>query len=37
MIFETLNDRGADLTLAELLKNFLFGRRLPSRPPGLEA
>jgi hypothetical protein len=26
MIFETLNDRGADLTLADLLKNYLFGR-----------
>lgn len=26
MIFETLNDRGADLTIADLLKNFLFGR-----------
>lgn len=25
MIFETLNDRGADLTLADLLKNYLFG------------
>lgn len=31
MIFETLNDRGADLTVADLLKNFLFskaGKRL---------
>lgn len=26
LIFETLNDRGADLTLADLLKNYLFGR-----------
>lgn len=26
MIFETLNDRGVDLTLADLLKNFLFGK-----------
>ena len=26
LIFETLNDRGADLTIADLLKNFLFGR-----------
>jgi hypothetical protein len=26
MIFETLNDRGADLTLADLLKNNLFGK-----------
>lgn len=26
MIFETLNDRGADLTIADLLKNYLFGR-----------
>lgn len=26
MIFETLNDRGADLTLADLLKNYLFGK-----------
>lgn len=25
LIFETLNDRGADLTVADLLKNFLFG------------
>ena len=25
LIFETLNDRGADLTLADLLKNYLFG------------
>lgn len=32
LIFETLNDRGADLTVADLLKNFLFsqaGSRLP--------
>lgn len=26
MIFETLNDRGADLTTADLLKNYLYGR-----------
>lgn len=26
LIFETLNDRGADLTIADLLKNYLFGR-----------
>lgn len=26
VIFETLNDRGADLTTADLLKNFLFSR-----------
>lgn len=26
MIFETLNDRGANLTLSDLLKNYLFGR-----------
>src|SRR5262249_625916 len=26
LIFETLNDRGADLTVADLLKNYLFGR-----------
>ena len=26
MIFETLNDRGADLSIADLLKNYLFGR-----------
>ncbi|SHT00189.1 Uncharacterized conserved protein [Mycobacteroides abscessus subsp. abscessus] len=26
LIFETLNDRGADLTVADLLKNFLFSR-----------
>jgi hypothetical protein len=25
-IFETLNDRGLDLTIADLLKNYLFGR-----------
>jgi hypothetical protein len=25
-IFETLNDRGADLTVSDLLKNYLFGR-----------
>lgn len=26
VIFETLNDRGADLTIADLLKNFLFSQ-----------
>lgn len=26
LIFETLNDRGADLTIEDLLKNYLFGR-----------
>lgn len=26
LIFETLNDRGADLTTADLLKNYLFGK-----------
>jgi Protein of unknown function DUF262 len=26
MIFETLNARGADLTIADLLKNYVFGR-----------
>ena len=26
LIFETLNDRGADLTVADLLKNFLFSQ-----------
>ncbi len=31
LIFETLNDRGADLTLADLLKNFLFGKVKPSK------
>ena len=25
LIFETLNDRGADLTIADMLKNYLFG------------
>ena len=25
LVFETLNDRGADLTIADLLKNYLFG------------
>lgn len=29
LIFETLNDRGADLTIADLLKNYLFGRSGP--------
>lgn len=29
LIFETLNDRGADLTIADLLKNYLFGRAGP--------
>ena len=29
MIFETLNDRGADLTIADLLKNFLFSKAKP--------
>jgi hypothetical protein len=26
LIFETLNDRGADLTVADLLKNYLFSQ-----------
>ena len=26
LIFETLNDRGLDLTMSDLLKNFIFGR-----------
>jgi hypothetical protein len=26
LIFETLNDRGADLTIGDLLKNYLFGK-----------
>lgn len=26
VIFETLNDRGADLTIANLLKNYLYGK-----------
>ena len=26
VIFETLNDRGADLTTADLLKNYLFSQ-----------
>lgn len=30
LIFETLNDRGADLTVADLLKNYLFGRAGPN-------
>ncbi|PWF26536.1 DUF262 domain-containing protein [Ancrocorticia populi] len=30
VIFETLNDRGADLTTADLLKNFLFSEARPS-------
>lgn len=30
VIFETLNDRGADLTTADLLKNFLFSEAKPS-------
>ncbi len=29
LIFETLNDRGADLTIADLLKNFLFSQAGP--------
>jgi len=29
-IFETVNARGADLTIADLLKNFLFSRLLPT-------
>lgn len=29
LIFETLNDRGADLTIADLLKNYLFGHAGP--------
>lgn len=29
VIFETLNDRGADLTTADLLKNFLFSKAGP--------
>lgn len=29
LIFETLNDRGADLTIADLLKNFLFSQSGP--------
>jgi Protein of unknown function (DUF1524) len=29
VIFETLNDRGADLTTADLLKNFLFSQATP--------
>lgn len=30
VIFETLNDRGADLTTADLLKNYLFSKANPS-------
>lgn len=30
VIFETLNDRGADLTTADLLKNYLFSQAKPS-------
>lgn len=30
VIFETLNDRGADLTTADLLKNYLFSESKPS-------
>lgn len=30
LIFETLNDRGADLTIADLLKNYLFGHAGPN-------
>lgn len=36
MIFETLNDRGANLTLADLLKNYLFGKA-SSQANGLES
>ena len=35
LIFETLNDRGAKLTLADLLKSYLFGRA-SSAPNGLD-
>lgn len=31
-IFETLNDRGADLTIADLLKNYLYGRAADKLP-----
>ena len=31
LIFETLNDRGADLTIADLLKNYLFGHAGPKK------
>jgi len=30
VMFETLNDRGLDLTMADLLKNFLLGKSKPS-------
>ena len=30
LIFETLNDRGADLTIADLLKNYLFSKAGPA-------
>lgn len=32
VIFETLNERGADLTTADLLKNYLFARRSKTSP-----
>ena len=31
LIFETLNDRGLDLTIADLLKNYLFSRAGPKK------
>jgi hypothetical protein len=36
-IFETLNARGAQLTAADLIKNFVFQRLLESNPTGVEA
>ena len=39
VIFETLNDRGADLTTADLLKNYLFSQskqNLRTCPSGLD-
>ncbi len=35
-IFETVNDRGADLTAADLLKNYLFGKLPPARDDGID-
>ena len=36
-IFETLNDRGADLTIADLLKNYLYGRATADKLPVVRA
>lgn len=37
LIFETLNDRGLDLTLADLLQNYLFGKAGTARLPAVRS